>query len=302
MPPPLPSAVLKHALLPFLSFCELVDVRCVSRCWRRCAEALAIARASRQLGSQAIASASDGADGSTADEKENDALAGAEHGDNLPVPAAGVSPAVAFSPSDVVWLRQRLAWLSGRRYNVLRAERGEGGGDFALLCDFPDAEMFGLDFKDGHELGQLCGWGGAWLYSVLPFTRVFARALQKVKGGGIDALKERWRLRAERFREEHDKEREMRLRTRRQLRAALECVCVDLDSLHSNADEEWWDAGDFSFGQGWWYGRPGPIQWMCRSRRPVCERFVRVHTTLVALGMDVHGCQCSDDCVRCCLS
>ena len=52
-------------------------------------------------------------------------------------PHSGSSPSAhpSFSVADVLWLRQLLDWLSQRRYNVLRANRGEDAGDFAQLRD-----------------------------------------------------------------------------------------------------------------------------------------------------------------------
>ena len=212
-------------------------------------------------------------------------------------------PVPTFSPADVAWIRSRLDWLAMRPYNVARLERGEGGGDFGLLCDIRDATLFGLSLDDQYSVTDPTWrqYSGAWLYSTLPFTLVFERALQMAEGGGVEALKERWRLGALQRRAEREQGHAERKKRRAQLKFALEGVSVDLDEFTSSAEEEWWSQDDFSFA----FGRVttsraearrlGRMKWQCRNLVPVSECFKAVHRALLALGMGQGrmGCQCA---------
>ena len=279
LPPPatfhsLPAAVVVHSLLSFLSFCDLMDVRAVSRSFRAGAESLAIARADGHFGPA--------------------------------LRALTLSTASSFSLRDVAWLRQRLDWLFTRRYN-LGLEAQSRGGDFELWCDFWDAQLLGLDVRDAVELKERWSdWSlhGAWLNPVQPFARVFSRALERVGTQGMEALKQRWRSLALALRGEVARTRGAGEQRRAQLRAALSGVGVELSSLPSSeAEAELWDGGDFSFGwTTWWLGdRWAPCEWRCRSRTPMSPRFVLVHRALAQMGMGKGGCKCATNVVGCCL-
>ena len=284
----LPTAVVVHAILPFLSLSELMDVRQINRSFRAFVEPVAIARTHRQLALRTQPSSENAA----ADEGGSSSSAGT---------SGPASVILNLSLADVAWLRHRLDWLSTQRCNAMRAERGEGGGDFELLSDFKDSWLFGLEYRDFGR-GQAWEWDPCWLYPAQTFASILRRALQQTGSGGMDALRREWQLRQQQQRELREESRASRERTRVTLKAALQAVDVDLDALRTN-DDAHWDDGDCSWGGASWWPAEGPMQavWICRARRPVSERFVKVHEALVGLGMAKETCTCAADGSGCCL-
>ena len=115
--------------------------------------------------------------------------------------------------------------------------------------------------------------------SAVHVRSIFTLALHEVQAWGMGELKRRWRLREKEVRDQRFDDVVARERDRRQLRAALAAVGVELESLRSTAGEDVWDDGDFSFGfaspnisgWGWNWGD----KWIRRGFEPVSERSVR---------------------------
>ena len=262
----LPAALLAHAVLPFLCFTKLMDVRSVCQQMQAASTDLAVDCVNLHFHS---------------------------------------TPPLTLA--DAVWLRQRMAWLACRSYNV-RALRAQGSGDgdshFGLRCCMRDADLFGLGMADMRALIERCSAAAAGVYpfNVWPLTQVLTRALALHRS--VAALRAVWLCRREAYKAYRLNEEVVRQRSARkeQLRAALLSVRLDLADMEWEEEEEVGWVGNVSFGRGvyWRHGWAGPETWMCRSCRPVSELMVLLHEALDTLGMRCAG-TCTVDRSGCCM-